>query len=95
MQAMVYRTPKAEILKKLKEIGMDKQEDRKSPDNEMERVVKREDIVPGTETKYFKTIYGIDDDGQDMANHEQQKNISKPSEDVKEYTEEHDTLKIQ
>ena len=57
MQFSVYKTDKASILKKLKEIGLDKMEDRKSPDDELNRIVKREEKFEGTDTEYLKTIY--------------------------------------
>jgi len=57
MQGTIYTTPKQAILKKLKEIGMDQQEDRKGPAEEVSKVASREEKFDGTDTEYFKSIY--------------------------------------
>ena len=95
MNATIYTTPKADILKKLKEIGMAQQEDRKGPDAEMNRIVKRKDKFDGTDTEYFKTIYSKAEDGNDMSGREEQKNVKQPTIDVPEYSEDHDKLRVQ
>lgn len=95
MNATIYTTPKAAILKKLKEIGMAQQEDRKGPENEMNRVANREEKFDGTDTEYFKTIYSKAEDGNDMAGREEQKNAKQPTTDTKEYSEDHDKLRVQ
>ena len=57
MNYTIYTTPKQAILKKLKEIGMEQQEDRKSVDSEMDKVLKDSGNYGSKDTEYFKTIY--------------------------------------
>lgn len=61
MNATIYVTPKKDILKKLKEIGLDQQEDREGPAKEADKVAKAEDSYEGTDTEYFATIYDRDE----------------------------------
>ncbi len=79
MNATIYTTPKAAILKKLKEIGMAQQEDRKGPDAEMDRIVKREEKFDGTDTEYSKTIYNE----KGLANHEMHGSVKVPTSEQK------------
>ena len=60
MNATIYTTPKSAILKKLKEIGLAQQEDRKGPAAEADRIASKEEKFEGTDTEYFKTIYSSD-----------------------------------
>ncbi len=61
MQGTIYTTPKQAILKKLKEIGMDKQEDRKGPEAEATKVANRIEKFEGTDVEYSKSIYKKDE----------------------------------
>ena len=61
MQATIYATPKQAILKKLKEIGMDQQEDREGPAKEADKVANQEEKFEGTDTEYFSSIYDRDE----------------------------------
>lgn len=61
MNATIYVTPKQAILKKLKEIGLDQQEDRNGPAKEADKVAKAEEKFEGTDTEYFATIYDADE----------------------------------
>lgn len=61
MNVTIYTTPKQAILKKLKEIRMDKLEDRKGPANEAAKVASREEKFEGTDVEYSKTIYDTDE----------------------------------
>ncbi len=61
MKAVIYSTPKQAILKKLKEIEMDKQEDRKGPEDEATKVSNRSEKFEGTDTEYFKNLYDSDE----------------------------------
>ena len=48
---------KPEILRKLKEIDMDHQEDRSSPEKEMDKVIAQEEVSPDNKVDYYDTIY--------------------------------------
>jgi len=61
MQGTIYTTPKQAILKKLKEIGMTQQEDRKGPEAEANKVASREEKFEGTDTEYMKSVYDKDE----------------------------------
>ncbi len=53
----ITRSDKNYILKKLKEIGMDKKEDPKTVEDEMTKVAKATDSFDGQQTDYYNTIY--------------------------------------
>lgn len=60
---------KPEILRKLKEIDMAQQEDRISPEKEMERIIAQEEVAPDNEVKYYDTIYSkMDEADQNKSN---------------------------
>lgn len=48
---------KPEILRKLREIDMAQQEDRESPEKEMDRVIAQEEVSPDNKVEYYDTIY--------------------------------------
>jgi hypothetical protein len=58
---MKVEIDKNPVLKKLKEINMAAQEDRKGPEAEMERVAKKEEKFEGTNTEYMSSIYDTDE----------------------------------
>jgi len=75
----IATTDKNYILKKLKEIQMDKKENREGPDNEMSKIASREEKFDGTDTAYYDTIY----DKGELKNLDQVKNINpQPSSDA-------------
>ena len=80
----IYKTDKASILKKLKEIGLDQQEDRKGPQDEMNKVTAHEEKFDGTDTEYFKTIYNE----KCLSNREKHGSQAAPTKDVKAVVEE-------
>ena len=57
MQVIIYRTPKQDILEKLKEIRMTAMEDRESPEKIMRDVISQDPDSEGTDTKYLSNIY--------------------------------------
>lgn len=52
---------KSPILKKLESIGLAQQEDRKSPEDEMNRIVKRTENFEGDDVEYYKNLYTSDE----------------------------------
>jgi hypothetical protein len=60
---------KPEILRKLKEIDMAQQEDRESPEKEMERVIAQEEVSPDNKVDYYDTLY-MNRAGEDDQNKE-------------------------
>lgn len=77
MTVSIYKTDKSKILKKLKEIGMDVQEDRISPEKEACEVASKEEKFDGTDTEYFKSIY----DEKGLAHREQHGSMPQPTKD--------------
>ena len=60
---------KPEILRKLQEINMTQQEDRESPEKEMERVISQAEISPDNKVDYYDTIYDkMDKDDSNKSN---------------------------
>lgn len=57
MNLYTVQTDKRAILKKLKEIGLDQQEDRESPDKEMDRVIAQKETSEGSNVEYYNTLY--------------------------------------
>ena len=63
MSFTTYSMPKGAIINKLKEIGLDQQEDRVSPEKEMVQVVKRVENYETPSVEYSKTIYNNEELG--------------------------------
>lgn len=57
---MKVKVEKSAIIKKLEEIGLAQQEDRCGPEDEMIRVVKREEKFEEEDVEYLKSIYTSD-----------------------------------